>query len=89
MLWRITGNKWIGNRIYINVKPIKKENNKVDTKKALGNIGGFISDLKTEASQSKEEERFSIPKPIFKKGGWEIGNVIKVQMETGETGGKQ
>jgi len=82
-LYEIIGNNVLGNKVRLTVKPFEKKQ-KLDPMGALGNIGGFLSDMKNEASMMNNPDVISIPLDEWKKHRLNIGDVITIKIMVGE-----
>jgi len=83
VLYKIVGIRAIGKRICLTVKHIS-EDKEFKTTKILGNLGGFMDELKQDAVSSRNPDQVSITFDEFKNNKYSIGDVISISINKGD-----
>jgi len=81
-LYEIKGLEVLGDRVRLKINPVKKKE-KLDPMGALGDLGGFMSNLKLEAHISNNPDIISIPIDEWKNCRVNIGEVLTIQIKIG------
>jgi hypothetical protein len=83
VLYKIIGVRSIGNRICLTLSHIQ-EGKEFNTTKILSNLGGFMENMKQEATSSRNPDQISITVDEYKKGGYNLGEVISITINNVE-----
>jgi len=83
VLYKIIGIRVIGNRICLTVKHVD-EKKEFKTSHILTNLGGFMEDMKAEATSSRNPDQISITYDEYKKNDYGLGSMISVSINSGE-----
>jgi hypothetical protein len=83
VLYKIIGVQAIGERVCLTLAHIK-EGKELNPTKILGNLGGFMENMKQEAISSRNPDQVSITVDEYKKGFYSLGNMISISINTGE-----
>jgi hypothetical protein len=79
VLYKINGIRAIGNRICLTLSHIQ-EGKEFNTTKILGNLGGFMENMKQEAVSSRNPDQISITVDEYQKGKYHLGGVISISI---------
>lgn len=79
VLYKILGIRIIGSRICLTVKHLEGDK-EFNTTKILGNLGNFMNDMKQEAVSNQNPDQISITHDEYKKGCYNLGDVISVSI---------
>ena len=82
VLYKIVGVKAVADRILLTIQPVDK-NKDFNTTKILGNLGGFMENMKADATLSRNPDQVSITVEEFKKGFYGLGDMISVSINGG------
>ena len=82
ILYKIIGVRGIGNRICLTIIPVQ-EGKEFKATKILGNLGGFMEDMKNEAVNSRNPDQISITFDEFETGKYNLGSIISISINIG------
>lgn len=82
ILYKIVGVRTIGERVCLTCEMVK-EGEKLNTTKILGNLKGFMDDMKLDAVNSRNPDQISITKQEYDKGFYSLGDMISVTINGG------
>lgn len=83
VLYKIIGIKAIGNRICLTVRHVD-EKKEFNTSKVLTNLGGFMENMKMEATSSRNPDQISITFEEYETKQYKLGNIISVSINKGD-----
>ena len=82
-LYKIIGKKIVGNGIKLILTPMDFTKG-FDTTKILRNLGGFMEEMKADASKSHDPDSITITQEEHDKGGYELGSSISISINAGD-----
>jgi len=82
-LCEIIGVNVLGDKIRLKIK-LYEQKKKLDTLSALGNISGFMNDMKNEANIVNNPDIVSISFDEWKKHKLNIGDIVTIKVEVGK-----
>lgn len=82
MLYTVVGNHFEGDFVVlkITVEQVAKKN--LDVMEAVKDLGGFMQKMKLEAVESRNPDKVRIPVEEWKKGSYNLGDVISVDVKS-------
>jgi len=83
ILYKIVGVKAIGNRICLTLSMVEGDK-EFNTGKILGNLGGFMENMKLDAMSSRNPDQFSITLEEYKKGFYNLGDMVSISINGGK-----
>ena len=83
MLYTIDGSYFEGDFVVLKILVEQVAKKKLDPMEALKDMGGFIQKMKMDASEMRDPDKVRIPKDEWKKGGYNLGDVISVDITNG------
>ena len=80
MLYSIVGLRYVGDYVVLDIiiEQVAKKN--LDVMEAVKDLGGFMQKMKTEAVEMRSPDKIRIPLGEWKKGGYNLGDVISVDV---------
>jgi len=80
MLYTVVGNHFEGAFVVLQIIVEQVAKDKLDPMVALKDLSGFIQKMKTEASEMKNPDKVRITREEWKKGGYNLGDIISVDI---------
>jgi len=80
ILYNIVGTHFEGNFVVLQIAVEQVAKKSLDVMEAVKDIGGFMQKMKVEAVESRNPDKVRIPVDEWKKGGYNLGDVISVDI---------
>jgi hypothetical protein len=83
ILYTVIGNHFEGNFVVLQIAVEQVTKRSLDVMEAVKDLGGFMQQMKVEASENRNPDKVRIPRDEWNKGGYNLGDVISVDITNG------
>lgn len=83
ILYTVVGIHYEGGFVVLKIAVEQVAKKSLDVMEAVKDLGGFMQKMKMEASEMRDPDKVRIPVEEWKKGGYNLGDVISVDITNG------